>query len=171
MGFVYAVLGGGRQGTSAAYDMARFGDADEVLIADISLEAAQAAAGRVNRLLGGQVAVAHQVDVTDPAQLEAFLQGVDSFLSAVPYWHNPGVTRVAIRARACMTDLGGNTDLVRQQLQLSPHRAHGFAVLALHAGAGGQETDVLHHQVKVILAAAERFNLQVVQRKARQQIA
>jgi len=80
--------------------------------------------------VGGQVAVAHPVDVTDPAQLEAFLQGVDSFLSAVPYWHNPSITQAAIRRRACMTDLGGNTDLVRQQLQLSPQaEAAGIAII------------------------------------------
>lgn len=46
MSFVYGVLGGGRQGTAAAYDMARFGDARRVLIADISLEAAQKSAAR-----------------------------------------------------------------------------------------------------------------------------
>jgi len=130
MGFVYAVLGGGRQGTSAAYDMACFGDADRVLIADISLEAAQAAARRVDRLVGRPVAQAHRLDVTDPEQLKAFLRGVDSFLSAVPYWHNLHITRAAIEAGACMTDLGGNTDLVRQQLQLSPlAEAAGIAII------------------------------------------
>ena len=130
MVFVYAVLGGGRQGTSAAYDMACFGDADRVLIADISLEAAQAAARRVDRLVGRPVAQAHRLDVTDPEQLKAFLRGVDSFLSAVPYWHNLHITRAAIEAGACMTDLGGNTDLVRQQLQLSPlAEAAGIAII------------------------------------------
>ena len=48
MAFVYAVLGGGRQGTAAAYDMAKFGDAAQVLIADLSLEAAQKSVARVN---------------------------------------------------------------------------------------------------------------------------
>ena len=48
MGFVNGVLGGGRQGTAAAYDMAKFGDADKVFIGDISLEAAQKSAARVN---------------------------------------------------------------------------------------------------------------------------
>lgn len=119
MSFVYAVLGGGRQGTAAAYDMARFGDAQQVLIADISLEAAQKSAARVNKLIGAPIAEAHQVDVTNHDQLKAFLDQVDSFLSAVPYWNNPGITRVAIEAKACMTDLGGNTDLVREQMKLS----------------------------------------------------
>ena len=119
MAFLYAVLGGGRQGTAAAYDMAKFGDASHVLIADISLKAAQKSAARVNDLIGKKIAEAHQVDVTDSDQLEVFLGKVDSFLSAVPYWHNPAITRVAIEAGACMTDLGGNTELVREQMKLS----------------------------------------------------
>ena len=76
MSFVYAVLGGGRQGTAAAYDMARFGDASRVLIADLSLEAAQKAAKRVNKLIGREIAQAYQLDVTNRAQLEAFFQDV-----------------------------------------------------------------------------------------------
>lgn len=118
MSYVYAVLGSGRQGTAAAYDMARFGDASRVLVADISLEAAQKSAARVNSLIGKDIASAFKVDVTDPVQLDGFLKGVDSFLSAVPYWNNPAITQAAIRAGACMTDLGGNTDLVKEQIKL-----------------------------------------------------
>jgi len=130
MGIVYAVLGGGRQGTAAAYDMARFGDAKEVLIADINLEAAQKSAARVNELIGKEIAKAHQVDTTNHNQLKAFLSKVDSFLSAVPYWHNLAITQAAIEARACMTDLGGNTDLVREQIKFnSPAKEAGIAII------------------------------------------
>ena len=55
MAFIYAVLGGGRQGTAAAYDMAKFGDASRVLIADISLDAAQKSAARVNDLISKEI--------------------------------------------------------------------------------------------------------------------
>ncbi len=130
MSITYAVLGGGRQGTAAAYDMAKFGDAEQVLIGDISLDAAQKSARRVNQLIGQEIAQAHQVDVTDHGRLKAFLDNVDSFLSAVPYWHDPGITRAAIEAKACMTDLGGNTDLVREQIKLSPQaEAAGIAII------------------------------------------
>lgn len=120
MAFVYAVLGGGRQGTAAAYDMAKFGDASHVLIADVSFEAAQKSAARVNDLIGKNIAKAHQVDVSDNDRLEEFLSNVDSFLSAVPYWHNLAISRAAIEAGASMTDLGGNTDLVLEQMKLNP---------------------------------------------------
>jgi lysine 6-dehydrogenase len=128
--FTYAVLGAGRQGTAAAYDMARFGDADRVKVGDVDLEAAKRAATRVNTLAGRQLAHPFAVDAADPGAVRAFLEDVDSFLSAVPYWLNPAIARAAIEARASMTDLGGNTDLVRVQLLLSPEaEAAGIAMI------------------------------------------
>jgi lysine 6-dehydrogenase len=110
--------------------MARFGDAAQVRIADLDFEVAQEAAARVNRLLDRAIATAHRIDVTDDDRLTDFLSDVDSFLSAVPYWHNPTITRAAIRAGACMTDLGGNTDLVREQMKLSPEaKEAGIAII------------------------------------------
>ncbi len=130
MAFTFAVLGGGRQGTAAAYDMAAWGDADRVLIADIDPEVARASAARVNGLIGRGVATATALDVADHAALVAFLGPVDSFLSAVPYWNNPGITAAAIEARASMTDLGGKTDLVLQQLKRTEEaKAAGIAII------------------------------------------
>ncbi len=130
MRHMYAVLGSGRQGTAAAYDMARFGEAKQVLLADLDLGAAEKSAARVNRLLDKQVARACRVDVREPERLVAVLREVDACVSAVPYWLNPQITEAAIRARASMTDLGGNTALVRQQLLLSPQAEEaGIAVI------------------------------------------
>ncbi|MGD8684242.1 MAG: saccharopine dehydrogenase C-terminal domain-containing protein [Chloroflexota bacterium] len=130
MAFTYAVLGGGRQGTAAAYDMARWGDAERVLIADVSADAADASARRVNDLMGRSIAEPVQLDVTGHAALVEFLTPVDSFLSAVPYWHNPAITEAAIEARACMTDLGGKTELVLEQMKRSEDaEAAGIAII------------------------------------------
>lgn len=118
MGYRYAVLGGGRQGCAAAYDMGRFGDAEFVAIGDVSLATAERAAERVNTLLGSQVARASRVDATDGRGLRAFLDGIDSFVSAVPYYYNLEIARVAVQARASMCDLGGNTEIVMRQLEL-----------------------------------------------------
>jgi lysine 6-dehydrogenase len=85
----------------------------------VSREAAQAAAARVNGLLGTSKAQAASLDVTDQDALVDALKDVDAFLSAVPYYHNLAITRAAVQARASMCDLGGNTDLVREQLQMN----------------------------------------------------
>ncbi len=118
MSYIYAVLGAGRQGTAAAYDMARHGDAHKVMLADANEEAAVRSAARINRLIGKDVAEGFRLDVTDRDSLIPFLEPADSFLSAVPYWLNPRITAAAIEARAHMTDLGGKTDLVLEQMKL-----------------------------------------------------
>jgi len=116
--YTYAVLGAGRQGTAAAYDMAKFGRASKVTIGDVDLRQARRAASHVNRLIGRRVAEGVRVDVRRPAQIKRFLTGVDAFLSAVPYYYNLEVAKAAIAARANMCDLGGHTGIVRKQLLL-----------------------------------------------------
>lgn len=118
MGFRYAVLGAGRQGTACAYDMLKFGDAERVILADLVVENARASAARINALLGTDRATGVELDVTDRRAVTAVLDGVDAFLSAVPYYYNLPITQAAVQAGASMCDLGGNTDLVREQLAL-----------------------------------------------------
>lgn len=130
MAYTYAVLGAGRQGTAAAYDMARWGDARRVILADQDATVARQAADRVNSLLDRTVAEPTVVDVTDLPAVAQLLTGVDAFLSAVPYYYNLDLTRVAIGAGAHMCDLGGNTDIVRQQHALHDEaRAAGISIL------------------------------------------
>jgi lysine 6-dehydrogenase len=114
--YTYAVLGAGRQGTAAAYDMAKFGQASKVTIGDVDLKQARHAANHVNRLVGRKIAEGTRVDVRRPTQIKRFLTGVDAFLSAVPYYYNLEVAKAAIAARANMCDLGGHTGIVRKQL-------------------------------------------------------
>jgi lysine 6-dehydrogenase len=112
------ILGAGRQGTAAAYDLVRFGDADQVILADTDPAVAKAGADRVNELTGQSLAVAQTVNVTDGVALTAFLTDADALLSAVPYRFNAGIARAAVAAGCHMADLGGNTDVVRAQLAL-----------------------------------------------------
>src|SRR4030067_958635 len=130
MQYTYAVLGAGRQGTACAYDMARWGEAKRVILADRELAIAERAASRVNKLIGVEVAEAVQVEVTDAAALENVLKGVDAFVSAVPYYFNLDITRVAVKVKASMCDLGGNTDIVRQQHAFDPQaRTAGISLI------------------------------------------
>lgn len=116
--FHYVILGAGRQGTAAAYDLAQWGEASDVVLADSDLDVARASAERVNRLVGRQVASARALDVTDRVALLVTLDGADVALSAVPYVFNLGITRAAIEAGVHLCDMGGHTGVVQQQLTL-----------------------------------------------------
>lgn len=126
----YAVIGAGRQGTAAAYDMARFGGADEVRLLDRDPLTAEAAARRVNQLIGREVATARGIDVEDEEGLASALSGITAALSGVPYFYNVSVARAALAAGCHFNDLGGNTDVVRQELELDPWaRKRGVSIV------------------------------------------
>ena len=114
----YAVIGAGRQGTAAAYDFGRFGEADVVWMADSDAAQAERSALRVNELLGRSLARSFPLDAGDPHSVAAWLrkERIEAFLSAVPYFFNLGLTEAAIQAGVGMTDLGGNSDVVLEQL-------------------------------------------------------
>ena len=126
MPFSYIVMGAGRQGTAAAYDLARFGDASRVTLTDLDVGRAQTAADLVNRLAGCNLADAMALDVRDQHAVQEALIDRDVALSCVPYFYNLDITKSAIAAGTSFCDLGGNTEIVRQQ--------HGLDAAAKRAG-------------------------------------
>ncbi len=125
MSYRYAILGSGRQGTAAAYDLAVHGDAEAILMADLQREAAERAAARVNHLAGRQVATAAALDVRDVDAVVALLTAhrTDAFISGAPYFFNLALAHAAVRAGASMADFGGNTDQTRA-VELHPDLQH-----------------------------------------------
>ncbi|MFZ5915422.1 MAG: saccharopine dehydrogenase family protein [Chloroflexota bacterium] len=158
MSFTYAVLGAGRQGTAAAYDMARWGDAKRVILADYDLEVARRAAGRINDLLKRPVVEPVQVDVTDLNAVERVLSGVDSFLSAVPYYYNLDITQVAIKVRANMCDLGGHIGIARQQHACAAEaRAAGISITPNCGQVPGMGTTLMVYGMELLDEAVDVF--------------
>lgn len=115
----YVILGAGMQGTAAAYDLAKFADAESITLADMSLEQAQKSADRVNKLVGSIACTAAQANAKDEASLTALLADADVLLSCVPYYMHPSIARVAISTGTSMCDLGGNTDVTMETLAMN----------------------------------------------------
>jgi lysine 6-dehydrogenase len=126
MSFTYAVVGAGRQGVAAAYDLAVRGDASRILFLDLDEAAAREAAARINTLTGRALASGTRGDASDAQAMTALLAGTHGILSAAHYKVNLGLTRVAAAIGAHMVDLGGHTGIVREQ--------HGLDAEARRAG-------------------------------------
>jgi lysine 6-dehydrogenase len=158
MSYTYAVLGAGRQGTAAAYDLARWGDARRILLADFNPETARKSAERVNRLIGNPVAEAAAVNVTDPNSVVNTLQGVDAFLSAVPYYFNFELTRLAVQVGAHMVDLGGNTDIVHQQHRFDAEaRAAGISIIPDCGQVPGMGASIMVYAMSLLDEAVDVY--------------
>jgi lysine 6-dehydrogenase len=126
----YVVIGAGRQGVAAAYDLAVFGGADQIQLLDIDKDTAEGGAARLNRLLGADVAKGAAVDAGNVVAVRPYLDGAKGCISSVHFTFNLALTRLAIEKGVHLTDFGGNTGVVRQQLELDGEaRAAGVSVV------------------------------------------
>ena len=122
----FLVLGGGTQGTAAAFDLLRAGGVDEVVIADLDTCAVHPC---LQPHLEGRLRLV-EVDASDAGQAAALMQGVDAVLCALPYHFNLPIARLAVEAGVHFTDLGGNTAIVDEQRNLDgAARERGVSVV------------------------------------------
>jgi len=119
MGFRYLVIGSGMQGTAGGYALAHWGEADNVIMADLHMDQAEKAADQINSLTGKAIAHPAQVNVKDHGALLSLMQESQAIFSATSYEFNLAITEAAIEAGCHMVDLGGNTPMVFSQLKLS----------------------------------------------------
>ena len=152
------VLGAGRMGLGAAYDLAHnSADVEAITVADIDLGRARAVALTVK----SERVVPAQVDVNDHAEVVRLMRGHDAAISCVTYFHNLQLARAAIEARVNFCDLGGNNAVVASELALDAEaRAAGIniipdcglapgmvSVLAAHGAARFDELEAIHIRV------------------------
>ncbi|MBT3510115.1 MAG: hypothetical protein HN472_11315 [Nitrospina sp.] len=136
MGYRYAILGAGRQGLSAAFDLARFGSAKEILLCDLNLEAAKEGAEKLRTLLSQDLFKPVSLDAGNLKQLHKVLKEVDSAISAVPFPLNLDITKTAIECKTHLCDLGGHTETVLKQLALDPSAKTSDITIVPDCGMG-----------------------------------
>lgn len=153
-GIRYGVVGSGRQGTAAAYDLVVHGRAESIAMIDRAGAVAERAAARINELIGRTVATWQCVDVADHAALVDSLRPLDVFVCSVPFILIPGCTRAALAAGVSMVDLGGHTDTVFWQLTLDQQARDRAVVIVPDCGMGPGLNNTLGMYVLDLLRAA-----------------
>lgn len=119
------VLGGGLQGSACALDLLRTTDAD-VTLADARPEGLPAF---LDPHRPGRLRV-ERLDARDPQAARALVARHDAVLSALPYYLNADMARLAVTCGVHFADLGGNTEIVREQQRLDTEaRAAGVSVM------------------------------------------
>ncbi|RMD91036.1 MAG: hypothetical protein D6813_08275 [Calditrichaeota bacterium] len=118
MHYNYAILGSGRQGTAAAYDLLLYGNCKSLWLVDQNSRQVESARKRLQKLTNNSSIQTRAIDIRDRQKLSEFLQEIDVCISAVPFYFNLEITKAAIATQTSMCDLGGNTAIVYQQLAL-----------------------------------------------------
>ena len=122
----FLVLGGGTQGSAAAYDLLHSDPDCEVVIADLRTDALHPA---LQPWLGGRLA-AVRANATCEWEIAAAMEGAVAVLCAFPYYFNYDMARLALDAGAHFTDLGGNTAIVERQRGLGARaREAGLSII------------------------------------------
>jgi lysine 6-dehydrogenase len=152
------VLGAGRMGHGAVYDLVRNStDVESVTVADFDLVKAQ----EVANLVGTNRVIAKQIDASNYADVVALMNDHDSAISCVNYWYNAELSKAAIEAKTNFCDLGGNNYIVDEQLAMNDSaKAAGIniipdcglapgmvSILAAHGAKRFDEVDEIHLRV------------------------
>ncbi len=120
------VLGAGLQGSACAFDLLQQPDVTEVRIADLKVIALpEFLTPHVGKRLTPMV-----LDVRDPDEVRAAMRGCSAVMSAIPYYFNLNLARLAVEVGVHFCDLGGNTEIVFQQKELNDKAlANGVSVI------------------------------------------
>jgi lysine 6-dehydrogenase len=110
----YLVIGAGMMGSALAYDLAHSEGVEKVVLADIDIERAQKAVSAI-----GKKAEPIKLDINQYDTLGRQMDSVDVVCGATSYTHNLQLTKAAIEAGVHFCDLGGNMDVVNEQLALN----------------------------------------------------
>jgi lysine 6-dehydrogenase len=111
------VLGAGLQGSACAYDLLQDPDVKEVRLADVHV-------GHLPEFLApfsGPRLLPTALDVRDHAAVVGAMRQCDAVMSAIPYYFNYDMARLAVEAGVHFCDLGGNTEIVFKQKELDTY--------------------------------------------------
>lgn len=139
------VLGAGLQGSACAYDLLQNPDVKEVRLADLNIS-------HIPDFLApysGKRLVPTHIDVRDKAAVLAVMRESDAVMSAIPYYFNLDLARLAVEAGTHFCDLGGNTEIVFQQKELdAAAKAKGITVIPDCGLAPGMVNILAQHGIE-----------------------
>lgn len=122
----FLVLGGGIQGSAAAYDLLQHDAVEQVTIADLQIDAVPSF---LTPWLGERLAL-RRLDASSEGEVRQAMEGAVGVLCALPYFFNFDMARLAVAAGAHYADLGGNTEIVERQRTLDGEaKAQGVSVV------------------------------------------
>lgn len=120
------VLGAGLQGCACAFELLRDPEVTRVTVADLHPDHMARFLTRLDDPRLRSVAL----DVTDHAAVRELMVDHDAVMSAIPYYFNGPMARLAVEAGCHFADLGGNTEIVMEQKKLDgAAREKGLSIM------------------------------------------
>ena len=131
----FVIVGSGRQGISVAYDLLRDSNHNVVMV-DIHEDFLNQALNKISAISNSKNLKGIVTDVSDSDQMLEILSDADVMISAVPYKFNLDLTKLAIKSKTSMVDLGGHTNIVREQLSMNEQAQESGITIVPDCGMG-----------------------------------
>ncbi|MBI72550.1 MAG: hypothetical protein CMG61_03815 [Candidatus Marinimicrobia bacterium] len=132
----YCIIGTGRQGTAAAYDLLVHADVETLTLLDCNQNSIDECLKKIDSVSNGVKIQQSIIDFNKIDQLKLLLGSVDIFLSSVPYKYNLMLTELAIETACSMVDLGGHTGNVIKQLNFDNEAKKNGITIVPDCGMG-----------------------------------
>lgn len=146
------VLGAGLQGSACAYDLLQNEEIKSVRLADLHI-------GHTAGFLApysGERLIPTPLDVRDKEAVSALMRECDAVMSAIPYYFNSELARLATEAGVHFCDLGGNTDIVFEQKRLDvAAREKGITIIPDCGLAPGMVNILSEHGIRQMDTVSE----------------
>jgi lysine 6-dehydrogenase len=139
------VLGAGLQGSACAYDLLQNKDVKEVRLADVKI----AHLPDFLAPYSGPRLIPTPLDVRDHDAVLGAMREADAVMSAIPYYFNYDMAKLAVQAGVHFCDLGGNTEIVFKQKSLDAEaRAKQITVVPDCGLAPGMVNILAEHGIR-----------------------
>jgi len=123
------VIGAGMMGSAAAYDLFNSPGVNHILLGDIDGERARAVATSL-----GPTVEPLTLDTGDDARVRDAMGRVDAVIAATSYSHNVRLTKIAIESKKHFCDLGGNMDVVYEQMKMHDAAVRAGVIIMPNCG-------------------------------------
>jgi lysine 6-dehydrogenase len=138
----FLIVGSGMQGRACAFDLLRNPATEQVVLADASAKMLASA----KAFLKSSKVKTVVLDASDLAKVRKLAEKADVMVSCAPYFFNLGLAKTAVAAKCHFVDLGGNTEIVLEELKLSEKAKKAGVTLLPDVGLGpGMTTTIAVH--------------------------
>jgi len=105
------VIGAGLMGRAIAFDLSKFSNFQKITVVDKDEKALNSA----KTFLKNKKINFEKLDIENKKNVKKYFQECDVAISAIPYYFNYELTKIAIDTKTHFLDLGGNNDVVQKQ--------------------------------------------------------
>jgi len=151
------VIGAGMMAKAASFDFVNNKTITEIKIVSHNLEGPE----KIKEFLNSEKVSVGTLDASNEEEAAKVMQDYDVALSCVPYLYNFGLAKAAIKSKTNFVDLGGNNDIVKQELSLNDEAKEAGILIVPDCGLAPGLVSVLTKKLIDELGEVDEIHLRV----------